>query len=668
MAELIPMSLGHLLRRALCEWKELDAIFDLPARKWWKGDAAINPAVSFLGRPAATAVGPAAGPHSQLIQNIVLAWLAGARIFELKTVQILDELEISRPCINVSNVGFNVEWSQELKLEQSLKEYVGAWLMLHILREIDPVGRLEVVTSDPFIFDMSVGYDLKGITSPRVSQWIEHMRNAKTEIDSLRSELTDELSAWRDIEVPSCISNSITLSTFHGCPPDEIQGIGKYVLQQLDMDLVIKLNPTLLGYERVTDLLRGTLGYENIYPIKDAFKEDLQWSEALDLIRHLNSLAERCGRRFSIKLTNTLVVENNSSFFSDERMYLSGQPLHVLSMNLLWNFRQEEVVGDFLPVSFSAGIDRSNFPNAVALGLTPVTTCTDLLRAGGYGRLSGYVSNLEKAMKKLGAVDIPTYIRFAYGHNDLTPQRAAWENTRDYVEQLAEDPRYHANNNSASPRKIGNYLMLFDCINCDKCVPVCPNDANFSYNVVPEKRLYHDLLVHADSRVEELPEDKHFLIEKDHQLACYADFCNECGNCDVFCPEDGGPYVEKPKFFGSRETFERFSTYDGYVLEVDKAGVFRFRGRMRSVECTLTIVQNKRIGIFSDGHVEISVSMDDATLGIPKVVVPPKKTYQVELERLFALRAIYLGVMAPHAVNWASTPLQKPIRIIQNSS
>ncbi len=53
---------------------------------------------------------------TSLLQNIVLSWLAGSRIIELKTVQILDELKIPRPCIDATNVGYNVEWSQELKL------------------------------------------------------------------------------------------------------------------------------------------------------------------------------------------------------------------------------------------------------------------------------------------------------------------------------------------------------------------------------------------------------------------------------------------------------------------------------------------------------------------------------------------------------------------------
>ncbi|HIA04654.1 MAG TPA: glutamate synthase, partial [Myxococcales bacterium] len=406
-----------------------------------------------MGRDAANCVGPAAGPQSQLVQNIILAWLAGSRIFELKTVQIMDELDIPRPCIDARTVGYNVEWSQELKLEQSLTEYVGAWLALHILRELDPAGRKEVVENDPFIFDMSVGYDLKGITNDRVTRWIESMRNAGPLIDSLRPQLDGDLKQWRDIEVPNCISSTITLSTFHGCPPDEIERIGEYVLKDLDMDLIVKLNPTLLGYEEVRDLVQGTLGYTHIHPVKEAFEEDLQWNEALPLIQRLHALAKQRGRRFGIKLTNTLVVDNKDEFFSDERMYMSGQPLHVIAMNLLWKLRQEQdTVGDWLPVSFSAGIDRINYSSAVALGLTPITTCTDLLRPGGYGRLSSYLSNLERAMKKVGATDIPSYIQKASGNDGNTPAQASLLNTRKYVEQLAQDPRYHSAKNAKPPK------------------------------------------------------------------------------------------------------------------------------------------------------------------------------------------------------------------------
>ncbi|MCH8070243.1 MAG: hypothetical protein IID16_13405, partial [Candidatus Marinimicrobia bacterium] len=53
------------------------------------------------GQMLETPVGVAAGPHSQLAQNIVMSWLTGARYIELKTVQTLDEIEVSKPCIDM---------------------------------------------------------------------------------------------------------------------------------------------------------------------------------------------------------------------------------------------------------------------------------------------------------------------------------------------------------------------------------------------------------------------------------------------------------------------------------------------------------------------------------------------------------------------------------------
>ena len=46
------------------------------------------------GKVLETPLGVAAGPHTQLAQNILSAWLCGARYIELKTVQVLDELNV----------------------------------------------------------------------------------------------------------------------------------------------------------------------------------------------------------------------------------------------------------------------------------------------------------------------------------------------------------------------------------------------------------------------------------------------------------------------------------------------------------------------------------------------------------------------------------------------
>jgi hypothetical protein len=54
-------------------------------------------------------------------------------------------------------VGFNVEWSQELTLEQSLEEYVKASMLIEMLAAS---GRLELSPGfERFAFDLSVGYD-----------------------------------------------------------------------------------------------------------------------------------------------------------------------------------------------------------------------------------------------------------------------------------------------------------------------------------------------------------------------------------------------------------------------------------------------------------------------------------------------------------------------------
>ena len=136
---LTPFSLDVLLGRIAHEWETRQRIFDLPTARFWAKPDGVDLSMEFLGRPAATPVGPAAGPHSQMAQNIVLGWLAGARVFELKTVQVLDDLDIARPCIDMETIGFNIEWSQELAVHESLEEYVKAWMIIEILRQWEPL-------------------------------------------------------------------------------------------------------------------------------------------------------------------------------------------------------------------------------------------------------------------------------------------------------------------------------------------------------------------------------------------------------------------------------------------------------------------------------------------------------------------------------------------------
>ncbi|HET9317349.1 MAG TPA: 4Fe-4S dicluster domain-containing protein [Vicinamibacteria bacterium] len=641
MAELVPAPFASLVRRMFREHSREQKIFDLPERKFWRGAADLDISVLFHGHRASNPLGPAAGPQDQMAQNVVLSWLAGSRILELKTVQINDRLTIPRPCIDATNVGYNVEWSQELRLTESLGEYVAGSMLVDMLRASGlPGGAGKADT----LYDMSVGYDLAGIRSPQVRAWIEGMKDARSEVERLRREIPAEFAHLRDLDFTEHLSDQVTLSTFHGCPAHEIEGIARFLLIEMDVHVTVKLNPTLLGRPAVDGILHGLLGYHEIETRPEDFEKDLNWDQALEITDRLTELARSLGRTFQVKFSNTLVVKNHRSFFpsSEAVMYLSGEPLHVITLALVDRYRR---VRPDVPISFSAGVDSRNFPDCAALGFTPVTTCTDLLRPGGYARLPKYLENLEERMRTLGVRRLGDYVVKACGQGpaairqqvpagplrdalleglgsqrvdllgilEQAGQKALHErivraagvlNTPVVVEKVQNDPRFRAERNRVVPRKIGSKLWLFDCINCDKCVPVCPNDANFVYRTEPLRAEYATLRLEGGT-VREAAGGV-LEVKKDHQLANFADFCNECGNCDTFCPEDGGPYVLKPRFFGSLESWRQTKARDGFYCRRD-GGRDLVWGRIRGREYELVIDRERGTAVFTDYAIRVAL-------------------------------------------------------------
>ena len=680
MAELIPYPFAALIERMFSELESADSIFDLPSKSFFLGREGRDYSVPFHDKRAPTPLGPASGPQTQMAQNLVLSWLCGCRILELKTVQILDELEIPRPCIDMETIGYNVEWSQELKLEQSLHEYVKGAMLIEILKAS---GKLKMAPGfGEVIYDMSVGYDLKGIQTERVQDYIRGMKDASAVVEHYRKQIPDRFSQFRDLDFPTNLSNSLTLSTFHGCPPDEIERIIDFLLNEHSLNCIIKLNPTLLGEERVRELLQGVMGYEAVNVPSKAFQTDTSWDQAQGFVQRLGVTADQLGLGFGVKFSNTLIVENHRSFFpeSEKEMYLSGPPLHVLATNLVDRFRDR--FGDHYPISFSAGIDRKNFADAVAIGLTPITSCSDLLKAGGYSRATTYFRELDSRMDRLGVNTIPDYIIKAYGNAEqalsecgkdvedskIDSCRKALEegtslleaagedlygrwlsqckllNTQNYAENATMDQRYALVKNSKPPTKVGSMLELFDCLTCDKCIPVCPNDANFMLSIPPEQVPVKTLTFQDGNWSVE--ESGKLVLEKKHQIANFADFCNECGNCDIFCPEDGGPYVLKPRFFGSRESFREFSNHDGFFIERNNGGdTVLARFSQDEYESTL---MNGEVQ-FSGPGFNIRFSADD-----PEKTVSGEAETSVDLTRYEIMEKIRWGILESGHVNYAS--------------
>ena len=553
---LTPFSLDVLASRIAGEFQSRNRIFDMPTARIWERADDVDLSFEFLGRPAATPIGPAAGPHSQLAQNIVLSWLGGARLFELKTVQILDELEIARPCIDMETIGFNTEWSQELKIPESLEEYVKAWMLIHILQRWEPLRPHIGPDSGPFVFDMSVGYDLAGISSEPVTTFINSMLDATEEIERLRPLIPDAFSEFRDMAFPSRVADTVTLSTFHGCPPDEIESITKFLMSEHDLDVIVKLNPTLLGFDRVSDIVQRQLGYAHIQLDPASFDADLQLDRGLELIGELRRFAAANGRRFGIKLTNTLVVRNHKGFLADDPMYLSGPPLHVLASALLAKlvdalpdtFLVDGRDGD-VQVSFSAGVTRDNLATTLGMGVRPATICSDLLKPGGYGRLAPMLKRLTADLGQAGVSSLAEW-RAHQGRDARAAgfPSAAHRHVSDMLDgELLGD--YHLDGNSKLPRHVDHELEMWGCVACNFCVTVCPNDAFFNVATPDE--------LDIDGR------QQYFVL---------VEACNECGNCMVFCPEDGDPAQIKPRLFTDRSRFEA-NEGQGFLLTRDNGAV-----------------------------------------------------------------------------------------------
>lgn len=639
MAELTGLPLGVHLQSILAEFHSRQSIYGYPQRKFYLGFPGYDFSVDFHGRRAATPLGPASGPHTQMAQNLILAFLGGGRIMELKTVQILDQLQIPRPCIDVRNIGFNVEWSQELRLEDSLREYITAWALLKIIEEMEILG---VPKGDPFydtIFDISVGYDLKGISSPPLRDWLRRIMNAEEDIARILETLPAEYAHLKKLSIDPHIANSATLSTFHGCPRDEIEAIVQHLISEHGLHVIVKMNPTLAGYDFVHRTLHQELGYTHIELDPKAFENDLQFEEAVAMMQRLREFARAHGKNVGAKFTNTLVVKNNQSIFKDEVMYLSGAPLHVISMNAMERFRS--ALGEDFPISFSAGISKHNFADAVLCNMKPITTCTDLLKTGGYTRLFDYLENLKNAMEGCGCHSIAEFIlqNAEEGFRENISAAGA-ANARRIVPQLRANLRYHYSQNNKPPKKIDSRLTLFDCITCNKCLPVCPNAANFS---IPtgEIQIPQTNFQYSEQGDFTPVESREFALKQKFQIANLADFCNECGDCDTYCPEHGGPFIEKPRFFFSEASYQRFNSYDGFYFPDSNS----LKGRIAGKEYLLAFNPDTQIYLWKNGAVEFLLAADHRLVsGINFIEL--KQGEEIDMQPYYTMRVLLDGILS----------------------
>jgi putative selenate reductase len=464
-----PVPFEELVERIFSEYRNHGTIFGIHKEDFFKpsGKHSIN----VFGQKCATPLGPAAGPHTQLAQNIVSAYMVGGRFMELKTVQIMDHLEIAKPCIDARDEGHNVEWSTEYTLEKAYDEYLKAWFAVHLIQAAF-TGKAE----DPdFIFNMSVGYNLEGIKQPKMQTYIDNMIDAtksplfeqyKASLKNIIEEgtilegtdLEGHAKALKGLEnrISANISPSVTISTMHGCPPKEIEAICSYMLTEKKLNTFVKLNPTLLGYDEVRRILDLT-GFNHVGLRRESFEHDLQYPDAVAMLHRLVELAKKQGLGFGVKLTNTLGNINDGKVLPGEEKYMSGRALLPISTTVATRLSAE--FNGKLPISYSGGCTIYSVQDIFDTGIRPITLATDMLKPGGYARMARMAEKLDKESK-------------TWGKTDIDPKA---------VEDLAMNARnaFYSQREFRGERqaKVNDDLPMFDCY-VSPCMEACPIHQN----------------------------------------------------------------------------------------------------------------------------------------------------------------------------------------------
>jgi len=443
---------GQLMDWALCEFMAEESVFGI--KKLYANNEENN--YSIFGESLELPFGPAAGPHTQLAQNLIASYVAGARFFELKTVQILDgeDLPVSKPCIAAKDECYNVEWSTELYVPQALEEYIKGWFAIKLLSR-----ELGLGSEKGFVFNMSVGYDLEGIKTEKIDSFIEGLKNAEN------TECYKECMEWAygnlhkfeyvdkhllDSITPK-VCDSITLSTLHGCPPDEIERIASYLLKEKKLHTFIKCNPTLLGYDFARETM-DKLGFEYLDFNDKHFKADLQFDDAVPMFRRLQEIADNLSLEFGVKLTNTFPVRISNNELPGEEMYMSGRSLFPLSIEVA--NRLSKAFDGKLRISFSGGADVRNISDILDAGIFPITLATTILKPGGYQRLYQIAEYLsDENPREFKQVDL--------------------EKLQALADKSQVEPMYHKPVGMLPERKIAEKVPLTDCF-IAPCKEGCP--------------------------------------------------------------------------------------------------------------------------------------------------------------------------------------------------
>ena len=129
-------------------------------------------------------------------------------------------------------------------------------------------------------------------------------------------------------------------------------------------------------------------------------------------------------------------------------------------------------------------------------------------------------------------------------------------------------------------------------------------------------------------------------MAKRHQLGNVADACNECGQCDPWCPEDGGPYIVKPTLFISPLAWLDHPDQDGFHIEPKTRALLWRRGG----EILRYVQEEGGTAVFHVEHGSLTLQQD--------VPVSSEGSGEVDLRDVVTMRLFLQSWTDPEVVTW----------------
>jgi len=266
--------------------------------------------------------------------------------------------------------------------------------------------------------------------------------------------------------------------------------------------------------------------------------------------------------------------------------------------------------------------DFSNYQTQldnVFIGGDALRGAATAIKAIGDGRKAA-----EQIMKKAG-IDFSILKpagRIEHTKKELMLKRAV----RNYAPELIELSTGDRKNFKLVTETLNKETIIKEadrCLHCDEicniCTTVCPNFANYSYEIEPVKIQLQKASITDTGKIT-IENDGIFEVNQKYQILNIANFCNECGNCNTFCPTQSAPYKEKPKFWLTKDSFEKAE--EGYYVSSTmnvKELLFKHNGEIISLsdnKDNYTFKTNEIVAVLNKK--DLSISQIDYA-GTPKV-------------------------------------------------